>query len=604
MTRSNNSRRGLQKSDYFPNKHTITAKLSARSVRYQLAADADDWFSYANDSYDFESSDEESLPESTAIHLLLLNTRNVTLATKSLAVSSGSGCPDWSHEWSFVGASSTEGSAASEKQGPMDWVIVDTPSAERCGDCHDENTTDDQAIAELLSADELAESELRLGSPNKRRNPPCASSSSSVPAAGWSGRVLRTGISEFSATSLPSDRTLKHRLQPPSASSSSKVPAASPVEVIRAGFAHFPATSLRRGRALQHRLPSRHQVDALTQRLGACIVCRDSVATLLMEPCGHLALCGACYESWAARCGARSSSCVYCRTPGTAIQLISRATAGDSAGDLISVCVRLTDGLITTHSSIGETSREDSKTRNLTLDYKRAKRNVYREASSHPVPDFARRVSTEEDPGGWMQYERDLQSWKRRTAKRRALLAAVQSADRATRDAAIQEFEQTCSQYYSVGRRAWWRQNVVSSVPPALVVKLLSMPSRRPDLPICLKPVYHYYSKRKVWVGEQKHKLQSQLDKTRFQRRQASKWRAENSKASAAVVTDALATALSLVDTDTACIDCGCNEACMLAHPCQHVALCRPCWEARPRENETCARCGVQSKYALCVRRP
>ena len=46
------------------------------------------------------------------------------------------------------------------------------------------------------------------------------------------------------------------------------------------------------------RHPTRVPVDRLVARMGVCVVCSESVATVMMEPCGHVALCGACSASW------------------------------------------------------------------------------------------------------------------------------------------------------------------------------------------------------------------------------------------------------------------------------------------------------------------
>ena len=51
-------------------------------------------------------------------------------------------------------------------------------------------------------------------------------------------------------------------------------------------------------RTFGSRRPTRLPVDGFVARMGVCVVCSESVATVMMEPCGHVALCGACSASW------------------------------------------------------------------------------------------------------------------------------------------------------------------------------------------------------------------------------------------------------------------------------------------------------------------
>eukprot|EP00966_Prymnesium_polylepis_P132277 3058907-Prymnesium_polylepis.1 len=62
--------------------------------------------------------------------------------------------------------------------------------------------------------------------------------------------------------------------------------------------------------------------------------------------------------------------------------------------------------------------------------------------------------------------------------------------------------------------------------------------------------------------------------------------------------------ALELAVAPIACVGCGEAEACMMHLPCQHVALCTPCWLAGSRVGEICAHCGAASHSAICVHRP
>ena len=48
---------------------------------------------------------------------------------------------------------------------------------------------------------------------------------------------------------------------------------------------------------------------------------------MLMEPCGHLATCGACHNAWANVHG--QTNCVLCRTPGRGLHLLTGTTTSD-----------------------------------------------------------------------------------------------------------------------------------------------------------------------------------------------------------------------------------------------------------------------------------
>jgi len=77
-------------------------------------------------------------------------------------------------------------------------------------------------------------------------------------------------------------------------------------ERVSAGIARFVVNR----RAIGWRVPTHMPMSGLVSRLGVCVVCSESVATVLMELCGHLALCAACAASWthttASTCSAES----------------------------------------------------------------------------------------------------------------------------------------------------------------------------------------------------------------------------------------------------------------------------------------------------------
>jgi len=61
-------------------------------------------------------------------------------------------------------------------------------------------------------------------------------------------------------------------------------------ERVSAGIARFVVNR----RAIGWRVPTHMPMSGLVSRLGVCVVCSESVATVLMELCGDLALASTC----------------------------------------------------------------------------------------------------------------------------------------------------------------------------------------------------------------------------------------------------------------------------------------------------------------------
>ena len=69
----------------------------------------------------------------------------------------------------------------------------------------------------------------------------------------------------------------------------------------------------------------------LRDACGLCVVCRESLALVAWEPCGHLALCEACREQIPRH---QQRYCVVCRTEGAPVHLLRPRDAGGASGAL------------------------------------------------------------------------------------------------------------------------------------------------------------------------------------------------------------------------------------------------------------------------------
>jgi hypothetical protein len=72
-------------------------------------------------------------------------------------------------------------------------------------------------------------------------------------------------------------------------------------------------------------------LHTLRENLSTCVVCMEALATVVWEPCGHLALCQVCFSQLK---GDLRSRCVVCRTPGAPNHLLRNAKGEALGGPL------------------------------------------------------------------------------------------------------------------------------------------------------------------------------------------------------------------------------------------------------------------------------
>ena len=414
------------------------------------------------------------------------------------------------------------------------------------------------------------------------------------------------------------------------------------------------------------------EAERLEERLGVCVICSESVATVLMEPCGHLAMCGGCHDSWAAvGDGAYGRlTCAMCRTPGNAIHLL-----GETSEYACGVNVRLLDGRVCVPSldPIAEderaaaaraavraaaraaarpsSSRVDDATRALAaashpschpkLRYRQQLRFLTRQARARTRAHGAahlgavqaggllgRRAQEAEAAVQWRKHGELLAAWKGGKASTRALARSAQLAD--------------------VNRSYSWRGRSFCAPPwcgaVEVDVRARRLQAKRqlqwrerhadPPRPDCVRVGAHYLGGRGgfgySWMalpGSRARGSSALAEATwgHVARHSAAVRKADLRKAIALAAEEkaaergmrsargrearelalaAVAGARRVAAAPRECVACGEAEACMLALPCRHTALCRTCWEGRERRGEACAQCGGPCSVSICVHRP
>lgn len=373
--------------------------------------------------------------------------------------------------------------------------------------------------------------------------------------------------------------------------------------------------------------------EGLVDRLGVCIVCSESVATVLMEPCGHLALCGTCHGAWAGL----QRTCVLCRTPGVGVHMLC---APGNASVVHDVDIRLADGGVTIPSlDPSHEEHEPEKARSLKLALRRGMRDLTRqgrtrcrhggnrEDGSSPSPStragglYAKRAREAAAARQWAQYDNRLASWK--SAK-----------------AALRHAQRTGSGLESTRNLiAMWRRDTSSVLPWGLSWRLYNesvlhqdqanaalglgrrlhkvLAFARPDFeprschsirPLRQHPRYTASSHdTRGFVRKEKEKLQRTTAQAAQERREWRLARIQQEVEARAAVAKVVEVAAAVAGSPTLCLGCGEAEACMMALPCRCRSLCSSCWHAAPegtQRRRICGRCGAGCKISLCVHRP
>ena len=415
----------------------------------------------------------------------------------------------------------------------------------------------------------------------------------------------------------------------------------------------------------------------LEERLGVCVVCSESVATVLMEPCGHLAMCGGCHDSWVAVGG--RLTCAMCRTPANAIHLL-----GEHSEDACGVNVRLLDGRVCVPSldPIAEDEREreraaagaaaaaatarssssrvDGATRSLAaasspraphptgcdtkLRYRQELRILTRQARARTRARGAgsgasragglvgRRAQEAEAAAQWKKHGEGLAAWRCNRAVLRSLARSAELMGRVRQ----------ASTYGVVHLPDGWRQ--LRGAPPWCQTVEADARARRvqakrqlqwrerhadPPRPDCVRVGADYRGGRAgfdwPWasyrtqysltggasaraarnsVAVKKAALRKQLALAAEERAFGKEARLARGREAYRLALAAVEGARRVAAAPRECVACGEAEACMLALPCRHTALCRRCWEGRERCGEVCAQCGAPCSVSICVHRP
>ena len=367
----------------------------------------------------------------------------------------------------------------------------------------------------------------------------------------------------------------------------------------RGWVASFPVARRISGRAASPRV-SWKTGAGLEERLGVCVVCSESVATVVLEPCGHLAMCGGCHGAWSSM----TNTCALCRTPGVGIHLLrGKIDEGWGCPAVYGVNVRLVDGVVSVPSLDDQPSchRPTVDNANLKLLQRRQMRVLTCEAKARTRKDFGRVL-----PGGrsvgaggryaklareaaaaheWAAYAARVVEWK---AQLRMAAQAKQAGE------SVASWASSSFGYY------YTRKHQIRAL-----ARLAATP--RPDV-----RVDRYISGRRrsyrCGCGSETSVSSKKADVLRVVaeafrvRGEARRARIDRASEARAAAQAAAAAAADVASRPRKCLACGETEACMMALPCRCTTLCRACWDTG--ERTVCMRCGAACRLSLCVHRP
>tara|TARA_B100000795_G_scaffold149084_1_gene111655 strand:- start:147 stop:1730 length:1584 start_codon:yes stop_codon:yes gene_type:complete len=375
-------------------------------------------------------------------------------------------------------------------------------------------------------------------------------------------------------------------------------------------------------RAFGRRHPTRVPVGGLVARMGVCVVCSESVATVIMEPCGHLALCGSCSEGWT------RSTCVLCRCPCARIHLLS---VDEGVYESVGVNVQLADGLVTIPSIERSIAQCNGPAHSNTKLERRQARHRYsrerRQKRPHARGSASAAHVSRGDPtlaGGlrgkqalqaqvdeaWERWHQECARWRQERNACRAVLRETPHPWRG-QVRRYSSFDQI-RRYLFASVRGSHRS----------VVELIAQATApRPDF----GHVYHQARSRLFCSNirfdqklrsccphsgqkqkQQEVLRQEMLRKKEMRRQERKEMEARKMEMEAMALlaaTEVAAVAARLLQEPLECAACGQGEACMMHLPCRHVALCQRCFDTTWQSNAPCARCGTASHISLCVRR-
>jgi len=388
-------------------------------------------------------------------------------------------------------------------------------------------------------------------------------------------------------------------------------------ERLSSGIARFRLS--RRSVGLHEKMCVPMKAD-LIARLGTCVVCSENVATVLMEPCGHLALCGACSESWTGR------TCVLCRCPSRPLHLLSGVTphplgnvsatlavqhspaSGKSAGEIkirltvrphvlpypsIGVNVRVADGLISIPSMEASIERlAESGNRSSKLDQRRAMRQASRlRTQTLRSGDrlmaggvHAKCARQAQADAAWERWYQHCARWRCLRNHSRAELRAQPNAYRGQVAQYHKLIEQATAAPPGFNRRRYWRGFDDFGFGHGRRGGAMSSRNGRDD------------RSSHALAREAKRELAEW-------RRHVRQERQEMEAAARTAATEVVTIAARTADGPRECAACGKEEACMMHLPCRHVSLCQRCFDTTWQPHAPCALCRTASNVTLCVRR-
>ena len=322
-----------------------------------------------------------------------------------------------------------------------------------------------------------------------------------------------------------------------------------------------PNTQPKKSHVLRPREPPAVQApDAWRQACGLCVVCMESVALIAWEPCGHLALCGACHSQLT---GEARMHCVICRCAGSPTPLlqpllvpIQGADHGGSIYGELGLCLAASDGRLEavaggTIFTYRKCVEELEKTRLNKREWRKTKRVLTR-MKKQAHPELAVSV-------GGPRRVQGLRFWQQQSP---------------CRDQGL---------------------HVASASPADLVAEVSRNGQRRlatPRMP-CLASM----AIRRLAAHRASHS-----DETRAMRRHARQEEVEMHKWLAAVAVQADERVRTVGGP---CRSCGVRDASMLPLKCGHVTLCRECWEHDGAVGlRGCGECGGECRLAMQLFKP
>ena len=322
-------------------------------------------------------------------------------------------------------------------------------------------------------------------------------------------------------------------------------------------------------------------MSRLRAQLGRCVVCRDSLALIAWEPCGHLALCGSCYEQIDQR---QRHACVLCRTPGEPIHILQPRCHEKNS----TTCQDATDDDVWENNGWGAEWGAGHGGVGLRVDADNGCLECALPRSYHDEAEKLRRETPSK-----LAFRR-----AKRALNQLGKLKHARRSHNFHDQHPWMEQEVRCWRPYGCVRRMAWQGYADYMSPQALLEELQTHGVQR------LIFTHGDASQQQWFASFAKKKIASLCIWAKYQRVQlASAAKAEEAERQAwlrRVARQAEKVSDKVCGTCRACHE---RSACMLVLRCGHITACRECWEAQ-KEFKRCAECGGESKLALQIFRP